>query len=152
MILFLDFDGVLHPESNEGDDCLFCHTPLLWQILRTCLHVDVVFSTSWRHMHPFDELIQLCTTGGGEDLVHRFIGATPWLTAEETALYCGRQKYHREIECRLWLDTNAPQSTWLALDDFAAYFTPFSASVHITNQQTGLTETDMLQVIAKCAP
>ena len=32
MILFLDFDGVLHPLMRRGLD--FCRLPLLWEILR----------------------------------------------------------------------------------------------------------------------
>lgn len=32
MILFLDFDGVLHPHLRHEPD--FCRLPLLWEILR----------------------------------------------------------------------------------------------------------------------
>ena len=34
MILFLDFDGVLHSLFGENDDGYFCRLPVLWEILR----------------------------------------------------------------------------------------------------------------------
>jgi len=42
MILFLDFDGVLHPELDGAPDDFVCRRHL-WKILRTCLDVNVVF-------------------------------------------------------------------------------------------------------------
>lgn len=36
MILFLDFDGVLHPEITGAPDDFVCRQHL-WKVLRTCL-------------------------------------------------------------------------------------------------------------------
>jgi hypothetical protein len=45
-VLFLDFDGVLHPNlAAEGQ--MFSRAPLLEQALEG-LHVDIVVSSSWR--------------------------------------------------------------------------------------------------------
>jgi hypothetical protein len=45
-VLFLDFDGVLHPNlAAEGQ--MFSRAPLLAQALEG-LHVDIVVSSSWR--------------------------------------------------------------------------------------------------------
>ena len=76
MIIFLDFDGVLHSHDIDDDKYLFSRVSLLWQILRGCPGVDVVFSTSWRNTYQFYELIDFVNYGGGEDLEHRFIGTT----------------------------------------------------------------------------
>jgi hypothetical protein len=46
-ILFLNFDGVLHPPHAERDQ-LFCQRHLLWAVVDTCHDVEVVFSTTWR--------------------------------------------------------------------------------------------------------
>ena len=40
MILFLDFDGVLH-SCDAGDDALFVSVPYLWQILRRRPEIEV---------------------------------------------------------------------------------------------------------------
>lgn len=81
MILFLDFDGVMHPDFAR-EKALFSATPLLWQVLEACPLVDVVFSTSWREIHPMSELIDFATQGGGEHLAGRFIGSTPSIVTE----------------------------------------------------------------------
>ena len=51
LILFLDFDGVLHPEGedhilNGGAD--FCFLPRLEALLREFPWVKIVISSSWR--------------------------------------------------------------------------------------------------------
>lgn len=42
MILFLDFDGVLHPEFCHQDEQLFCHRNKLETILRDYQQVEIV--------------------------------------------------------------------------------------------------------------
>lgn len=114
MILFLDFDGVLHRNVSRPPEDFSC-SPRLWQILRTCPNVEVVFSTSWREIYPFAELVEFATLGGGEDLKQRFVGATPSLVREAGANIAGRL-CKREDECRLWLAGNSQQNRlWLAL-------------------------------------
>ncbi len=76
MILFLDFDGVLHPDFARGK-AYFSAKPLLWQLLDECPQTEVVFSTSWRSDPTFEKLIQLVTHEGGEHLAGRFIGGLP---------------------------------------------------------------------------
>lgn len=74
MILFLDFDGVLHPYPLHVDDQhaeLLMHTPLLWSLLRRLPELQVVVSSSWRERFNMDYLVDFLTYGGGEELADR---------------------------------------------------------------------------------
>lgn len=149
MILFLDFDGVTHPLMRHEPD--FCRLPLLWQILRACPSVSVVFSTSWREIYRPEEIIEFATFGGGEDLAHRFIGSNPSVLREPSANIAGRV-YKREAQCLEWLRQNGgTQQPWIALDDTAVWFR--GANLHLVSAQTGLTDADVaaiIQRIQKC--
>lgn len=146
MILMLDFDGVLHPECADSDQ-LFCRTPLLWQIMRACPAVQVVFSTSWREIHRPDELLDFATFGGGEDLAHRFIGQTPIIVKEPGAFIHGHV-YKREDECREWLRLNGGiNQPWLALDDIDYWFK--GSNLHLVDHITGLTDADVAAIIER---
>jgi hypothetical protein len=113
MILFLDFDGVLHPVGGKTEP--FCHVPMLWRVLRACPSLRVVFSTSWRETYTMDYLVDFATSNGGEDLVDRFIGITPVLPSGDAIT--------RLRECEAWLDENGFADTfWLAVDDDQAEF------------------------------
>lgn len=46
-VLFLDFDGVTHPEVCTAEQ-LFCCLPLIEEVLRRRPGVDIVISSSWR--------------------------------------------------------------------------------------------------------
>lgn len=147
MILFLDFDGVLHPLLRSEPD--FCRIELLWKILRACPDVDVVFSTSWREIYSQDELLDLVTHGNGWEFAHRFVGATPSIFREKGALIHGPH-HRRHIECRLWLTGNGQyQRQWLALDDIAVSFPPASPTLHLVDGKVGLTEADVDAIIQR---
>ena len=133
MICFLDFDGVLHPKKAETDQ-LFNGAPVLWKLLRKYPNIDVVFSTSWRTQYSFDELVNFATYGGGEDLEHRFLGTTPNI-----------RHIARQDECLLWLNTNAPDRSWFALEDDALLFNKLR-KVYTVNSKAGLTESDIGQL------
>lgn len=47
MILFLDFDGVLHTEHDDGptpDESVFCHLPRFEAVMRDFPTVEIVIS------------------------------------------------------------------------------------------------------------
>lgn len=147
-ILFLDFDGVLHPDFARGT-ALFSARPLLWQLLDECPYLEVVFSTSWREIHPVDELIQFVTAGGGEHLAARFIGTTPSIVAERGANIT--QCYRRESEIKRWLLGNGQiHRLWIALDDFKEYFSPDCPNLIAIDHITGLKPEHMEVLIARC--
>lgn len=132
MILFLDFDGVLHPQGRSGNvDTLFQSAPLIWTLLARNPDVEVVLATSWREDYPFDELREFCTYGGGEQYAERIIGVTPVLEFEK-----------RGFECKVWMDENRPFDTWLAIDDDASLYDS-SSFVYVVDSGTGLQMMDI---------
>ena len=146
MILFLDFDGVLHSLTGENDDEYFCRLPFLWEILRARPEVDVVFSTSWREIYRQEEMLDFVTSNGGEDLRHRFIGQIPSIPVDRDA-----DDYRsREIECLAWLTENKRDlARWLALDDFEYWFSHESQNLYLVNDLTGLTEDDIPAILKR---
>ena len=112
MILFLDFDGVLHPEGEghlPSDGAEFCFLPRLEALLRQFPHVDVVVSSSWRERLPYEALIAPFSG----DIRRRIIGVTPARGMGRSHSYA-----HRESEILAWIDRHAAQGQqWVALDD-----------------------------------
>jgi len=137
-ILFLDFDGVLHPLLRREPD--FCRTKLLWKILLACPDVKVVFSTSWRDIYLFDELVNFVTSGGSEHLAVRFIGTTPKIDGLH-----GR----RDLEIQHWLDTNGHSGQWLAIDDMLGLFLDEYPNLYLIDGSRGLTDADVLAIIER---
>lgn len=147
MLIFLDFDGVLNPTENGESD--FCRLPLLHKILRACPDTQVVFSTSWRELYSQDDLVQFVTQNGGEDLRHRFIGATPSFLREKNVSYL----WHRNTEILTWLEGNGClYQAWLAVDDTARWFPKNSPCCYFTDSKTGLTEADVAAIIQRIKP
>lgn len=53
--LFLDFDGVLHPEfCHESKH--FMHREAFEAVMRVLSNVDLVISSTWRHHRSLEEL------------------------------------------------------------------------------------------------
>lgn len=145
LILFLDFDGVLHPEGLQAGerDQLFCAKPVLLQILRAAPYVDVVFSTSWRLLYSFDDLVSFAIDSG--DFAHRFKGITPHLPAEERRQGVLGQ---REEEIQAWLAMHGRDyGRWLALDDQPKLFRPNCSDLYLIDWQTGLVDHDVWGIV-----
>jgi hypothetical protein len=111
LYLFLDFDGVLHPEG-VGPELEFCHLQGFEDLMRQYPQVLIVFSSSWRLHVSFEKLITFFSS----ELHDRIVGATPHLQELVT------EQGHRQRECEQWLASNAPGAPWLAVDDRASYF------------------------------
>lgn len=139
MILFIDFDGVLHPNVDGGAP--FSCTSHVWELLRRHPEVNVVFSTGWRFEQPLVELRRLACANGGEDLAERFLDATPLLRhdAEEGS---------REKDCRAWLQTHNNTGPWLALDDMPGLFSRSTPHLYTVNPKRGLMPYDVERISA----
>lgn len=76
-LLFLDFEGVVHPLAPVEElhpHKWFCWLPLLAEMLRTRPEVQLVVHSSWRNRFDYAELRQLLGSLGT-----RFIGVAPGL-------------------------------------------------------------------------
>lgn len=113
MILFLDFDGVLHPIPTK-DRNLLCHIPRLEDVLREFPHVQVVISSLWRATHDLPSLQAYFS----EDIRPRIIGVTPFTEAPP---FPGCEWFIiakvRHAEIMQWIKDNNYTGSWLALDD-----------------------------------
>jgi hypothetical protein len=114
VILFLDIDGVLHPDPPQPDQRLRS-LPRLVAILRDFPQVEVVISSLWRGHLTLNQLREIFPA----DLRERIIDVTPiaervdgWLPAR------------REGEILDWLEASGRAAEpWLALDDAGWQFT-----------------------------
>ena len=125
MLLFLDFDGVLHPVfgSRELD---FCRLPLLETVLRGAPEVRIVVSSTWREVFGLAQL----RSRFSPDIAARIVGATPVLP--------GRS---RHAEIMAYLQRHARHDTqWVALDDTPAEFPRGCPYLVRCDPRSGLTE------------
>ncbi len=107
-ILFLDFDGVLHPNCCAPTDC-FCLLPPLVETI-TPFDVDVVISSTWRFRRSLRWLKKLFPPSFRD----RIIGTTGEPFPGTYARWKEIQEYLRDH----------PAADWRALDDFDFEFPP----------------------------
>ena len=150
MILFLDFDGVLHAGTGQEEDGIFSRRELLWALLRARPEIEVVFSTSWREVSSQDELIYLTTIDGGEDLAHRFIGQTP-RQRSEAGRYIAGPVHVRYAEIAIWLCEHGKGRPWIALDDDRIIFPPGCPNLVLVDPLKGLQQKDVDEVLRRLA-
>lgn len=112
MILFLDFDGVLHPQhDNEPPpaDLVFCHLPCFEAVMREFPMVEIVISSMWRHQFTLDQL----RARFSPDIAARIIDTTA-----KTERADGYLPNRREREILDWLLATGNENTpWIAIDD-----------------------------------
>lgn len=127
MILFLDFDGVLHPDAVylergrpvlRADGELFMWTSHLVDVLASAPHVRIVLSTSWARELRFNRARDYLPAA----LRSKVIGAT-WHSGMAT------DEEHRPLGRSTWWDTStryeqirryadrAGLAEWVAVDD-----------------------------------
>ncbi len=118
MFLFLDFDGVLHPQYDGvptpvGE--VFCHLSLFESIMRDFPHVEIIISSTWRYQFSIEEL----RSKFSPDIAGRIVGMTPQTEHDEREYVQAR----REVEILEWLAISGrSDAAWIALDDAAWLF------------------------------
>lgn len=144
MLLFLDFDGVLHAGVNYDAERLFSQLPLLEGVLRACPHVDVVISSTWRSTRDLEELRALFSP----DIASRIIDVTPrWQDIQDSAAY---GTYVRQAEVEAWLRAaGRAWEVWVALDDQPALFRPFCTQLVLTNPLVGITSDTCIHLVTR---
>ena len=120
MILFLDFDGVLHPDPCIDEDRLFENADRLGEVLEDFPEVGIVLSTSWRNVRPLDELLASLPHA----LRQRVMGVNPNFNDFQSD--APRVPYRRHAECEKWMRMHAMDDVpWWALDDRPDWFAPY---------------------------
>jgi hypothetical protein len=117
MILFLDFDGVLHPEyvylengrpMLKGEGTLFMWAPLLVEALAPFPNVRIVLSTTWVRRRGFHRAKKVLP----DALARRVVGAT-WHT-DMLHMGWGEHTRYGQIAGHVM---RAHLSDWVAIDD-----------------------------------
>lgn len=118
MILFLDFDGVLHPQYEDQPvpaDVAFCHLARFEAVMRDFPGLEIVISSTWREQFSLDELRAWFSA----DVAVRITGTTRL----QEPLASPRMVELREWEIVTWLNAHGRQDeSWIALDDSAWQF------------------------------
>lgn len=122
-ILFIDFDGVLHPLDGFGRQVdFFCWVPHLHKLLERYEDVRIVVHSSWRYDHTDEELRGLLGPLG-----ERFIGSVPRLRREhaiQTVLQANKMLL----------------ASYLVLDDDAREFSDGSLNVLLCDPKLGISD------------
>lgn len=135
MILFLDFDGVLHPDPCFDTGRLFEHAALLVKALADFGEVCVVLSTSWRTSKSLEALTEPLPA----ELQVRVIGTTPLFSTFSPPPHL--VPYRRQAECAQWLHVNGQiQRDWIALDDRPSWFSPACEHLIVCDSRSGFNE------------
>jgi hypothetical protein len=127
-ILFLDFDGVLHPDGIA----LFSKIGLLEEYLLQMPGIEIVISSTWRETQTLDEL----KNHFSEAVRDKIIGVTPSL---EDGYDCGG----RQREIHAFLDSagmNDESTSWVALDDMPLFFDEGYPHLILTDSSQGFSE------------
>jgi len=120
--IFLDFDGVLHPSSATREQ-LLCRLPALEQSVQGH-ECEIVISSSWRHHHSFESLVQMFPAS----LRGRVV-------ADTGESHIGKWPRYQEIlnYCQI-----NGVSDWVALDDSFLEFPKSCQELILCNPNTGL--------------
>jgi hypothetical protein len=124
-VVYLDFDGVLHPSSPMMDG-LFSRSHLLEPLFENS-NAEIVISSSWRFTHTPGELQAKLTS----HLAQRVIGMTDNAVIGKHTRYQEILHHVRHLE---------PHTTWRALDNFYLEF-PTSC-----NPNTGIGPKEIAQL------
>lgn len=158
MVLFLDFDGVLHPSDvyirNGGEPFLssdlpgarlFQHADLLADILAPRNDVQIVLSTNWVYRLGFDkalaylpELLQSKVIGGTFEGELRLGG---WRSASRGWINRTRFKQIYDYTDRHQI----AREDWIAIDDDADGWGSFYAGnlIHCADDELGISDPDV---------
>ena len=113
MILFLDVDGVCHPQEWRAagvQELVFL--PRIESVLREFPKTQIVICSDWRVRKPWSEVLSIFAP----DVPAMVTGATPVIPSEDRW-----PAKHRYREAMKYLSDNGMKdASWVALDDVAA--------------------------------
>lgn len=133
-LLFLDFDGVLHPRYETGptpkENC-FSNLPLFELNMRQIPETHIIISSTWRLQFDLCALKSFFSS----DVASRIVDITPVYPAGAPPLVA-----QREWEIVSWLERhNCINRNWVALDDAIWEFSKYKDRVVACNSWEGFT-------------
>jgi hypothetical protein len=142
-VLFLDFDGVTHPEPTSPAN-FFAKLPLIESVLREFPIVQIVISSSWRMDHSLTEMVAYFS----QDIGALIVGQTDSIKKPGSNWLPGFvPTYEREWECEQWMKLNRPWGTpWIAIDDRDHWFSPGCKHLVATDVKIGFTDQDAIRL------
>lgn len=142
--LFLDFDGVLHPEHCHESRHFTCLS-VLEEALRRVPQWQVVITSTWRLHKSLDELRARFSA----DIGARVVSQTPHYSAL-VDVPSTLVSYEREAECHAWLrEHGVSYLPWLAVDDRSWLYRPFCKSLFLVDGGQGLTQSTGAQLVTR---
>lgn len=133
MLIFLGFDGVLHPAA--GDRILFEHRDAFESLLREHAQVEVVITSSWREVFDVDALREEYFS---RDVQPRIIDVTP--------LIPGAMRWQ---EIQAYLDEVRYQGPYIVIDDDASEFPAEWAPLLLCAPEAGLDAGKRAELVAR---
>lgn len=134
VVLFLDFDGVVHKCQNESFERMY----LIERLLDASPSMFIVISSSWRECGSITYLKSLFSS----PYRGRVIGATPSLYLPSGGIGV------RAAECENFV-TRHKVKAFICLDDDATLFPPGYPHLFRTDYYTGINEKDVTDLIAR---
>jgi hypothetical protein len=115
-VLFLDIDGVLHPDSCDPER-QFCFVHNFCETLKLAAphrDVPIVISSTWR----MDFTIDAMRAHFPVAMNHQIVGVTPDLDV----IWESSEDRNRQSEIEAWMQDESPDGDWLAIDDRSSFF------------------------------
>jgi hypothetical protein len=136
--VFLDFDGVLHPEPGQYFSRNDVFEPAIREAHKMCRRkLWIVVSSAWRYSHTLDEM----KLKFSPDIASMIIDVTP---NEDYGFDTGG----REKEIKKWMKQNDKDAEWIAIDDRASMFESLNKLV-LCNPKHGFSEKDAEDLFGK---
>lgn len=133
-VMFLDFDGVLHPEFCNATKHFECERHLASALIGN--DVELVVSSTWRLGRTLCEIKELFS-----DPIANLIVGTTTRYSELPEISGSCAPFERETECVAWMSANRPPWTrWIAADDRPWLFRPFCRNLFLVDGKRGLDE------------
>jgi len=132
MIVFLDFDGVVHPEELQNSANLFSRLHLIEAVFREFPAVEIVISSAWRLGFDNDELaVSKLREHFSHDIAPRVVGVTPvFMKFMDKDSHEVLSSFTRHWECEAWMNAHRlPGTRWMAMDDRAYLFRPYTENL-----------------------
>ncbi len=138
VIIFLDFDGVLHPVLCQPEK-IFCRKQIFEDAIRELKEVEIVISSSWRHQYEFEELLNFFSV----DIQKLITGCTRSVDDSKAP--------NRFEEIMDYLIHNKiTDRPWIAIDDSRNEFPEFCLNLVLCNRHKGFSDENrnkMLEIL-----